>query len=232
MDAKEYMKTVDQSDMYKYVLKRAVYGTAVGGAVGASLVYGGLKFSEGFRRGTNVPIRFFLMVAGAAAGFTIASDKALIHYMRYMDRPEVSGHYKISAYSPKSANAVTHASDASSNGDINSNTTNHIHSDLVKEARSSYVTELKQVAWNQRYKLIFAGWAGTMGAVAYRDFQNKALSTVHKFGHARIAAQFVTIAAVIAAFAFNEETGPFAQKYQPGYDRDAPHGEVKSAPPQ
>lgn len=89
-DAAKYMRTVDSSSMYNYVLKRSAMGALAGLGVSGALVTAGVKYSPRFKRSTNVPVRSFFMMAGTAVGFTIASDKALTHYLRHHDRPEIT----------------------------------------------------------------------------------------------------------------------------------------------
>jgi hypothetical protein len=69
---------------------------------------------------------------------------------------------------------------------LKANTGSITSADNLREARKEVV---KNFAWDNRFRLIGAAWATTMAAVIYKDYRNPYLNTVHKFGHARIAAQ-------------------------------------------
>jgi UDP-N-acetylglucosamine transferase subunit ALG13 len=188
-DNKIFLKSVDSSDMYKYVIKQATIGTAVGTSIAGLGVAGLYKFTPWFKKYTNASARAFIVFAGAGVGFSLASDWAMVHYYRFIDRPELSGFAKL----------------------------NEEHKQEISLKKSDII---KTWAWDNRFKVIGAGWAATMAGILYKNYGNKHLNSVAKFGHARITAQAVTIAAVIAAFAFNSETGPFAEKYKPGHERE------------
>jgi hypothetical protein len=129
--------------------------------------------------------------------FSLASEWAMVRYFRYQDRPELSGFSKISEQQ---------------------------EAELVERARRGRVEMLKRWAWDNRFPLIGTAWASSLAIVLSREMRNKHANSVAKFGHARIAAQGVTIAAVILAFAFNEETGPFADRYHKERDGSAQKG--------
>lgn len=191
-DDDEFLKAFDSSGMYQFALKKGLYGTAAGTGIFGGLTWALQKYSPTFRTFSNLPIKFFLVASGAAMGFAYAGDQALIEYYRYHDRPEISGFGKM-----KEAER---------------------QEEFLRLARMNQWERLKESAWNNRYKLIFAGWATSMGGFIYKDYSNPHLSSVHKFGHARIAAQAVTLVSIILAFAFNEDTGPWSKKY--GYNQD------------
>jgi hypothetical protein len=192
-DPKIFLKSIDSSEMYKYTIKHAALGTTFGLAAGASVTALMRRYIPPFRRYATIPIQSFFYMAGAAAGFTISSDWALVRYYRYHDRPEISGFARL-------------ASDQQ-------------HRELMRLSRLTQWEQMKDRMWDHRFKLIFAGWLGSMTFFVSRDMRNPHLNTVHKFGHARIYAQAITLAAVIAAFAFNSETGPWAEKYKNENDR-------------
>ena len=177
-DPRIFLKSVDSSEMYKYTMKHALIGTGVGLASGGLFNSALKRFSPSFRRLGTLPIQSFWYVAGAAAGFTISSDWALVRYYRYHDRPEVSGFAKLA--------------------------TEKEQAELLRLSRMSTMQRMRDSAWEHRFKLIFAGWAGAMTFFIQKDARNKSLNTVHKFGHARIYAQAITIGALVLAFAFNE----------------------------
>ena len=174
------LNTIHTSEMYSTALGSAVYGTALGTATSLSALYL-------LRRNKliTLPIRAFIGMAGAAAGFTIASDRAIVHYIR------------------------THPSIVPSKKE-----------EAISESRASYTSQLTDKLAQHKIKVIFGAWLASMSAVIYNESRKKHLNTVHKFGHARIAAQFVTIGAIFVGFAFNDKTGPWADKYQPGFKRD------------
>lgn len=121
-----------------------------------------------------------------------------MHYGRYLDRPEISGHARLDEERKK-----------------------------VEDLRQHRGDLLKDWGWQNRYRLIGISWATTMGAVIWKDFNNPLLNSVHKFGHARLWSQAVTIAAVIAAFGMSEESGLWSKKYEDPQSRekalDAPY---------
>lgn len=58
-----------------------------------------------------------------------------------------------------------------------------------------------------------------MAGVVYKDYKNPHLSTVHKFGHARLASQATVIVGLIALFVFDVDKGIFSDRYKPGNER-------------
>lgn len=63
-----------------------------------------------------------------------------------------------------------------------------------------------------RFYLLGSTWAAAMIIGIGSTYRDKTLNTVHKFGHARLFAQAVTIVAVIGAFYFTESSDPNAQR--------------------
>ncbi|KAI3659726.1 hypothetical protein MP638_005200 [Amoeboaphelidium occidentale] len=188
-DKNIFLKSVDNSEMYQYVTREAAKGMIAGTLLTGGSVLALNRFSPWFRNYTNVSARAFLVFSGAAVGFSLTSDWAMVHYYRFMDRPELSGFGKLSEAEKEKIHAL-------SKGEI-----------------------MKEFAWANRFKLLFTAWAGTLGTILYRNFSDPHKNSVAKFGEARISAQVITLASLIAAFAFNTESGPWAAKYQPGHDR-------------
>lgn len=193
-DPNAMLKTIDSGSMYRYVMRETVAGTLMGTGAGLVALYGLNRFVPVFRKYTNVSAKATVVVAGAATGFTLSSDWALVRYHRFHDRPDLSGH---------------------------SRKLNETESEaMIAHAQLNKWEMIKEWASINRFKLIGYSWLATMLGIGYREWRNPHLTTVNKIGHARIAAQMVTIGAIFAAFAFNEETGPFAKKYQHGHSTD------------
>ena len=181
-DKNTFLHTYDSSDMYSYVMKNAWIGTAIGTASAGALSFGAYKYTTWFKRYTNYPTRAFILFAGAATGFTLASDWAMVHFHRYMDRPEMTGFARLKQQQEER--------EAASQG-------------LQPEQVSKWDI-VGDWASKNRLSLIGGVWLATISSVLYRDFANPNLTPASRFGHARIAAQFVTLGAVLAAVALGD----------------------------
>lgn len=184
-------KEPDAEGMYDYILWRGVAGAGLGlGTVGALNMLATRRF-QWWNRG-NLFARTFLLFGGSAVGFTIAAEFAMIHYARFIDRAEISGFEALRKQDEEKVR--------------------------LRSVKQSFWQNSLDLAWDNRFKMIAGAWASTLALSLLKDSSKLQTNGVARFGHARITAQFVTLIAVVAAFAFDSERGPFAEKYQHNND--------------
>lgn len=147
----------------------------VGGSVGLALGLAGVW--AGSRRYTafrqlTLPFRSFLVTSAGTFGAIIVAERASIRYQR--------SHDEMNNYLEATNRAAA-------------------------EARRAEQTEAQRLMnWGRenRYSLVFASWIAAMGIALAMVGRNKYLSTSQKLVQARVYAQGLTLAVLIATAAF------------------------------
>ncbi|KAL2134146.1 hypothetical protein VTI74DRAFT_908 [Chaetomium olivicolor] len=151
-----------------------VRGGLIGGAVGLALGLGGVVFASRRYpafRSLTLPFRSFLVTSSGTFGAIVVAERWSINYQRSHD--EMNNYLE-----------ATHRA--------------------VEQARQANKTEKQRLMdWGRenRYTIVFASWIAAMGIAMAMVGRNKYLSTSQKIVQARVYAQGLTLAVLIATAA-------------------------------